>query len=71
LASLLAGRHSAVDAASVGRRQLHAFTDDIRSRFQGAGRRKIITIAAGLRTHSAYDAETTPAPLGRSTHPSP
>ena len=65
LASLLAGRHSAVDAAATGRRQLHAFIltapDDIRRRFQGAGRRKMITIAAGLRTHSAYDAETTAA----------
>lgn len=65
LATLLAARRSAVDAAAIGRRQLHAFVltapQSIRDRFQTAGRRKIVSVAERLRTHPSHDPETTAA----------
>lgn len=62
LAALLVARQSAVDAAGVARRQLRAFIvtapNNVRSRFAGLGRRKIVTVAEHLRTHPSHDTET-------------
>lgn len=65
LATLLAARRSAVDAAAIGRRQLHAFVltapQPIRDRFQTAGRRKTVSVAERLRNHPSHNPETTAA----------
>lgn len=62
IAALLAIRSSAVHAASVARRQLRAFIvtapETVRGRFAGVGRRKMVTVAAQLRTHRSHDTET-------------
>jgi transposase len=62
LAVLLAGRRSAIDAATVAQRQLHALVtaapEPLRARFRGHSTRAMLTIAARLRVHPSWDIET-------------
>jgi len=62
LSVLLAARRSAVDAATVAQRQLHALItaapEVLRARFRGHTTRQIVTTAATLRVASGWDLET-------------
>ncbi len=63
LSVLLAGRRSAVEAATVAQRQLHALVtaapECLRSKFRGQTTTAMITTAARLRCHANWDVETT------------
>ena len=63
LAVRLAARRSAVEAATVAQRQLHAFVtaapEALRAKFRGQGTRAMLATAARLRTQPSWDIETT------------
>jgi transposase len=58
----LAARRSAVEAATVAQRQLHALVtaapETLRAKFRGQSTRTMLTTAARLRTHTNWDTET-------------
>lgn len=62
LAVLLAARRSAVEAATVAQRQLHALVtaapETLRARFRGQSTRVMLDTATGLRAHGSWDLET-------------
>lgn len=62
LAALLVARRSAVEAATVAQRQLHALVvaapEVLRSRFRDKSTRLMVTGAARLRCHNGWDVET-------------
>ncbi len=62
LSVLLAARRSAVEAATVAQRQLHALVvaapEQLRARFRARGTDAMITTAAGLRVDARWDLET-------------
>jgi transposase len=63
LSVLLAGRRSAIEAATVAQRQLHALVtaapECLRGKFRGQSTTAMITTAARLRCHGSWDLETT------------
>ena len=63
LSVLLAGRRSAVEAAAIAQRQLHALItaapECLRTKFRGQNTKTMITTAARLRCHTSWDVETT------------
>jgi transposase len=63
LSVLLAGRRSAVDAANVAQRQLHALVtaspECLRSKFRGQSTTTMVATAARLRCQAGWDVETT------------
>ncbi len=62
LSVLLAVRSSAVDSSKVAQQQLHALIiaapDELRSRFQGLSRTRMLVKASHLRINSRWDIET-------------
>jgi transposase len=58
----LAARRSAVDAATVAQRQLHALVvaapEVLRAKFRGQSTRVMLTTATRLRSHASWDTET-------------
>lgn len=62
LAALVAARRSAVEAATLAQRQLHALVtaapEDLRGRLRGTSTTMMVQIAARLRSRSAWDRQT-------------